>query len=90
MKQTNFTKQLAFFILLAIIFSPIADLSAQGCVAIRGLSGCSGNVGEGAIIPKGNLLVGANFRYFKSFRHFSGDHEHTHRVEQGKIGRAHV
>lgn len=83
MKQTIFTKLLAFFILLTIMSFPATDLSAQGCVAIRGLSGCSGNVGEGAIIPKGNLLVGANFRYFRSFRHFGGDHEHPHRVEQG-------
>ena len=82
MKQTSFTQILTFFILVASLFLT-ADLSAQGCVAIRGLSGCTGNIGEGAMVPKGSLLVGANFRYFKSYKHFRGDHEETERVENG-------
>lgn len=82
MKQTLFTKIVAFLSFITLMFST-ADLSAQGCVAIRGLSGCTGNIGEGAMLPKGSLLVGTNFRYFKSYRHFSGDHEHTERVENG-------
>ena len=82
MKQASFTIKLILFTVIVLFFST-NDLSAQGCVAIRGISGCTGNVGEGAIVGKGNLLVGTNFRYFKSYRHFRGDHEETERVELG-------
>lgn len=32
---------------------------------------------------KGEFLLGANYRYFKSYRHFRGDHEEVERVENG-------
>ena len=59
------------------------QLEAQGCVAIRGFSSCSGSVGSGANLGKGEMLIGSNFRYFESFRHFRGREEETHRVEEG-------
>jgi hypothetical protein len=60
------------------------ETKAQGCVAIRGYSSCSGtNVNTSNIIRKGEFAVGSGYRYFKSFRHFRGNHEETERVEQG-------
>lgn len=81
MKQT-FNISLIILTFIVLLFST-TDLSAQGCVAIRGFSGCTGNIAGGAMVPKGNFLVGTNFRYFKSYRHFRGDHEETERVEAG-------
>ena len=81
MKRT-FNFKLILFLLIAIISSN-TQVNAQGCVAIRGISGCTGNIGEGAMVPKGDFIVGTNFRYFHSYRHFRGDHEETHRVEEG-------
>jgi hypothetical protein len=71
----------AVFLLLFLITN--MDVKAQGCVAIRGFSSCSGSIGNNAFLMKGDLTIGANYRYFKSFRHFRGDHEETHRVEEG-------
>jgi hypothetical protein len=55
--------------------------SAQGCVAIRSFSGCSAGTGGGAILKPGESIIGANFRYFQSFRHFRGNHEEVERVQ---------
>ena len=68
-----------------LFFMAIAPKSAQaqGCVAIRGFSSCSGTIGNGFALMKGDVLLGGNFRHFKSFRHFRGDHEETNRVEDG-------
>ncbi|MCB0686055.1 MAG: transporter [Saprospiraceae bacterium] len=59
------------------------QVNAQGCVAIRGFSSCSGTMGNSFALMKGDLLLGTNFRHFKSFRHFRGDHEEKNRVEDG-------
>lgn len=58
---------------------------AQGCVAIRQFSGCGIDLlGSGLVdLPRGGWQVGTNYRYFKSFRHFRGDHEEPDRVEEG-------
>lgn len=56
---------------------------SQGCVAIRAFGGCSGGTGGGAILMPGESMIGANFRYFESFRHFRGSHEETERIENG-------
>ncbi|MDX1684721.1 MAG: transporter [Saprospiraceae bacterium] len=57
--------------------------SSQGCVAIRGNTGCGTNVGSSLNLMKGDLSVQTGYRYFKSFRHFRGDHEETHRLDEG-------
>ena len=69
-------------ICLFMIFS-IRSSFSQGCVAIRGFSSCSGTVGNTFALMKGDILLGTNFRHFKSFRHFRGDHEETNRVSDG-------
>lgn len=57
--------------------------SGQGCVAIRGNAACGGNFGNTLNLTKGEFNAQTGFRYFKSFRHFRGDEEETHRVEEG-------
>lgn len=73
------------FTIMALVLTSLTyeNLQAQGCVAIRGFSSCSGTIGNSFALMKGDLLIGGNFRHFKSFRHFRGDHEETHRVEEG-------
>lgn len=68
---------LLFFILINF------DLSAQGCVAIRGNSSCNNNLGNSANLMGGEFNIQLGYRYFKSFRHFRGDHEEANRVEDG-------
>ena len=50
----------------------------QGCVAVKNMSSCSLNPGS----AKG-FQLSLNYRYFRSYKHFVGDHEEKHRVEQG-------
>lgn len=54
---------------------------AQGCVAIRPSGSCSMYLGSGGT-PTNGWQFGANYRYFKSFRHFRGDEEQTERLEE--------
>lgn len=68
--------------LLITVFTAISAFG-QGCVAIRGMTSCNGNVGGGAILNKGEAFVGADYRFFKSFRHFRGTEEETYRLEGG-------
>ena len=56
---------------------------SQGCVAIRSFGGCAAGTGGGAILMPGESMIGANYRYFESFRHFRGDHQETERIENG-------
>lgn len=65
------------FVLLCL--SP--QLFGQGCVAIRSTGSCS--MMPGSMHQDGrNTTVMANYRYFRSFRHFRGDHEEKERLEQ--------
>ena len=65
-----------------LLFFATYNLNSQGCVAIRGNSG-SGNFGNSVNLMAGEFNFQTGFRYFKSFRHFRGDHEETNRVEEG-------
>lgn len=53
---------------------------AQGCVAIRHFSSCVGNTLENNLLGPGDIQIGSNYRYFKSFRHFRGTEEEPDRV----------
>jgi hypothetical protein len=55
------------------------NASAQGCVAIRHFS-CGGNGLSGALMTPGDVTLGTSYRYFKSFRHFSGREENHDRL----------
>ena len=52
----------------------------QGCVAIRHFSPVSGAGPGAAFMNRGDVAVGASYRYFKSFRHFRGRHEEPDRI----------
>lgn len=73
------------FLTLSQLYS-LSSLKAQGCVAIRNM-GCSSSMTTGnnqaGIAMKGDWVVSLGYTYFKSFRHFRGDTEETHRVEEG-------
>lgn len=71
---------LIVFCIVSMVFSQNAF--AQGCVAIRPMSGCAGISAGSAALSKGQWQVGANYRYFKSFRHYRGDSEQVERLEQ--------
>ncbi|TQO35811.1 hypothetical protein GQ41_0363 [Arenibacter algicola] len=76
------TKRIHFILgisMLVLTCNPIT-LNAQGCVAIRHFSSCVGNSLENNLLGKGDLQVGMNYRYFKSFRHFRGTEEEPDRV----------
>ncbi len=69
-------------IALAVLSLGLVNLAhSQGCVAIRQFSGIGNAVGQLNVQTKGDWNVGTNYRYFRSFRHFSGTTEHPERVE---------
>ena len=67
-------------LLFLFIILSASYLNAQGCVAIRHFSSCVGNSLENNILNKGDIQLGMNYRYFKSFRHFRGTEEEPDRV----------
>jgi hypothetical protein len=72
-------------ILIIIIITVFAHQlsNAQGCVAVRqmgGLSMCSANSYN---LAKGEFQVGANYRYFHSWRHYVGTEEQRQRQNTG-------
>ncbi len=71
-----------FFTVITACFAffSLQNLSAQGCVAIRGFGGCGVASGTGLALAPGQWQVGTNYRYFKSFRHFKGDEEQFDRL----------
>lgn len=77
-----------------LIFMAISinGLFAQGCVAIRHFSSCIGSDLESNLLAQGDLQVGMNYRYFKSFRHFRGTEEEPDRVSNNTevINHAHA
>ncbi|WP_010519866.1 hypothetical protein [Croceivirga radicis] len=72
------TSQTTLYLLL-IIFN-FQLINAQGCVAIRHFSSCVGNALENNLLGPGDIQIGSNYRYFKSFRHFRGTEEEADRV----------
>ena len=76
--------KLKFYILifLAVIvsFLSVKSVNAQGCVAVRNMATCS--LGPDSVYHKG-LQLSANYRYFRSFRHYKGKVEQVERLENG-------
>ena len=75
-------KHLKHIPVLLLFFIATYHLNAQGCVAIRGNS-AGENFGNTVNLMAGEFNVQTGFRYFKSFRHFRGDHEESNRVAEG-------
>jgi len=73
--------QLLFMTFLGLIsILGVHQANAQGCVAIRHFSSCVGNTLENNLLGPGDIQIGSNYRYFKSFRHFRGTEEEPDRV----------
>jgi hypothetical protein len=71
-----------FCSVLCLIFA-FQNANAQGCVAIRHFSSCVGNSLENNLLGPGDVQLGMNYRYFRSFRHFRGTEEEPDRVANG-------
>jgi len=65
---------------MVVLFFSAEEIQAQGCVAIRHFSSCVGNTLENNLLGPGDIQIGSNYRYFKSFRHFRGTEEEPDRV----------
>ena len=86
MKQT-------FSILMCVLILAISSnhATAQGCVAVRQMGGiipigCTSAAASSSNsynLPKGDFQVGANYRYFHSWRHFVGTEEQPQRQTTG-------
>jgi hypothetical protein len=76
--------QTALKIMLLAIFATFfsAAVKAQGCVAVRHMSSCTGG-GTGATLFAKQWQVSVSYRQFRSFRHFSGTTENKERLELG-------
>jgi hypothetical protein len=72
------TNKIPLFLLFIILY--VSNLKAQGCVAIRHFSSCVGSSLENNVLNKGDIQLGLNYRYFKSYRHFRGTHEEPDRI----------
>jgi hypothetical protein len=72
------------FIILLITLAINFNSNAQGCVAVRQMGGvgamCSSNSYN---LSKGDIQVGASYRYFHSWRHFVGTEEQKQRQTTG-------
>lgn len=73
----NFYLTVLFFVVLTLP----SEVNGQGCVAVRNMSGCSLTYDSTSSADK--FLVSLNYRYFRSYKHFRGDHEEKERVENG-------
>ncbi len=72
-------KRVLIILFGSILFMQV-ESNAQGCVAIRS-TGSSCLLQE-AHTGSGKWQVNANYRYFRSFRHFKGKEEQKERLEQ--------
>lgn len=72
-----------YYIILLFFVALILPSGAkgQGCVAVRNMSGCS--LTYDSISSADKFQVSLNYRYFRSYKHFRGDHEEKERVENG-------
>ena len=75
------TLQVVAFALLVI--GANQNIQAQGCVAVRQMGGMNGLSNSSYNLERGEIQVGANYRYFHSFRHFVGTEEQPQRQELG-------
>lgn len=69
-------------LLTVMILMVPASAQAQGCVAIRNFSSCSGS-GPASLLAAKSWQVSLSYRQFRSFRHFSGTEENKQRLEVG-------
>lgn len=69
------------FLICVLFLTPAIAVHAQGCVAVKNMSSHVLNFGDE--VQEGNWQFSLNYRYFRSYKHFRGDHEEKERVENG-------
>lgn len=74
------TNRKLFLCSVLLFMCAVYGINAQGCVAIRHFSSCVGNSLESNLLNTGDIQIGMNYRYFKSFRHFRGTEEEPDRI----------
>jgi hypothetical protein len=72
-------KYLYILLYTTTICSASTGVFAQGCVAVRQMGGVNPLSSNGYTLPKREIQVGLNYRYFHSFRHFVGTEEKAFR-----------
>jgi hypothetical protein len=89
-KQTIMKKILSILFVALILIISSNNVNAQGCVAVRQMGGvnaigCMNSIGSSNSynLSKGDFQVGANYRYFHSWRHFVGTEEQRQRQNTG-------
>ena len=73
-------KSLYAFIVCAFFCFAFSETNGQGCVAVKNMSSCSLAFDS---LDQSGWQFSANYRYFRSYKHFRGNHEEKHRVEEG-------
>jgi len=77
-------KKLLLFVVTIFLVVLSQNIHAQGCVAIRQMGGLNAMNPSGSYnLLKGDFQVGANYRYFHSWRHFVGTTEQPQRQTTG-------
>lgn len=79
-------KHILSIFFIAVLFTTAIHLqcAAQGCVAVRQMGGLGAMSPSGSYnLSKGDIQVGANYRYFHSSRHFVGTTEQPQRQNTG-------
>lgn len=75
-------KKIICILLTVLLTISYQNVSAQGCVAIRGAGGSSCTIQQSHANSE-SWIFSTNYRYFKSFRHFRENHEEKERVTNG-------
>jgi len=65
------------------LFLGTYQANAQGCVAVRQMGGTGMLYSNSYNLGKGEFILGAQYRYFHSFRHFVGTEEQYERQNTG-------
>ena len=84
-------KKILSILFVALILISSKNVSAQGCVAVRQMGGITAvgcvnaksSSNNSYNLTKGEFQVGANYRYFHSWRHFVGTEEQPQRQITG-------
>ncbi len=72
-----------YLLLLAFVVIGLENAGAQGCVAVRQMGGLSMSLSDSYNLLKGDFQIGANYRYFHSWRHYVGTEEQPQRQTTG-------
>lgn len=83
--QQNLYSRLSLLFVGALLLAAASQTAfAQGCVAVRQMGGITTMYSTNSYnLPKGEFQIGANYRYFHSWRHFVGTQEQPQRQTTG-------